>query len=328
MEAKWRWILLAAIAPVAWGSTYAVTRATLPADDPIYGALLRAAPAGLVLLAVARELPHGSWWWKSAVLGVLNIGGFFVLVYVTAQLLPSGSATTIMSLSATVMALLGWLVLGERPAAATFLGAGIGAAGVALMVSSSTEAPAAAGIGSAVAAMLASSVGFVLTKRWLGDERVLAVTAWQLIAGSLLLAPVAVLVDGPPPPLSATGIAGAAYVSLIATAVAYVTWFHALARIPVAAIGLVGLLNPVTGVALGATLGGEPFGWIQAVGTALVVGGLVVAVRPRSRSRRGPAPSTSPVTDVPAGTSDTSAPAHVPVQCSARQAPDGIRGAR
>ncbi|MDQ1597529.1 MAG: putative blue pigment (indigoidine) exporter, partial [Microbacteriaceae bacterium] len=67
MEATVRWGLVTAIAPVAWGTTYFVTRHFLPADYPLYGAFLRAFPAGLLLLVIGRSLPRGSGWWKAAV---------------------------------------------------------------------------------------------------------------------------------------------------------------------------------------------------------------------------------------------------------------------
>lgn len=50
-------IALTALAPVSWGSTYAVTTEFLPADRPLFTGLMRALPAGLVLLALARTLP-------------------------------------------------------------------------------------------------------------------------------------------------------------------------------------------------------------------------------------------------------------------------------
>src|SRR5689334_5104965 len=81
MEGNLRWSLVTAVAPVAWGTTYYVTHQFLPEGQPLYGGAIRALPAGLALLAVCRERPRGAWWWKSAVLGVLNMGGFFALVY-------------------------------------------------------------------------------------------------------------------------------------------------------------------------------------------------------------------------------------------------------
>ena len=84
-----------AIAPIAWGTTYAITTEFLPAGAPMLTSLLRALPAGLILLAMTRTLPTGAWWWKAAVLGVLNVGAFFPLLFVGAYRLPGGVAATV-----------------------------------------------------------------------------------------------------------------------------------------------------------------------------------------------------------------------------------------
>ena len=63
------WTALTALAPAVWGTTYIVTTHLLPEGHPLFAAILRALPAGLIALVVSRRLPHGSWWWKSAVLG-------------------------------------------------------------------------------------------------------------------------------------------------------------------------------------------------------------------------------------------------------------------
>lgn len=55
-------IALTALAPISWGTTYAVTTEFLPADRPLFTGLLRALPAGLLLLAISRTLPRGVWW--------------------------------------------------------------------------------------------------------------------------------------------------------------------------------------------------------------------------------------------------------------------------
>ncbi|CAI2931745.1 protein of unknown function [Aminobacter niigataensis] len=46
-------LLLTAIAPAIWGSTYIVTTEFLPAGYPLTVAMLRALPAGLLLLPIA-----------------------------------------------------------------------------------------------------------------------------------------------------------------------------------------------------------------------------------------------------------------------------------
>jgi len=288
MEANMRWTLVTAVAPVSWGTNYYVTHAYLPAGEPLYGAAIRALPAGLLLLAVRRELPRGSWWWRSAVLGLLNAGAFFALVYIAAQTLPTSLASTIMATSPMVMMAVAWGLVAERPHARHLAGAVVGAGGVALMLLGGDASASPGGVAASVAAMLLSSVGYVLAKRWGGGVDLLASTAWQLTAGGLVLLPFAVLVEGAPPALDGPALLGFAYVAVVATALAFAAWFAGLRHLPAATVGLVGLLNPVTGVLLGTLIAGEVLTVRQFCGTGLVLAGVLLGrpmVRRAARSR-------------------------------------------
>ncbi|GAA1719108.1 hypothetical protein GCM10009745_80050 [Kribbella yunnanensis] len=53
-------IAVTSLAPIVWGTTYVVTTELLPAGHPLFAALLRALPAGLIAVAVTRTLPHGT----------------------------------------------------------------------------------------------------------------------------------------------------------------------------------------------------------------------------------------------------------------------------
>lgn len=282
-------MLLTAIAPIAFGSAYVVTRQLLPADAPLWGGVLRMLPAGILLMLVARALPRGVWWWRALLLGILNMGGFSVLVYVAAQRLPSSVAATVMALSAGCMMLFGWALLHRRPRLAAVVGVAVGLVGVMLMTGFSAEVIDPWGIAASLGAMVASSLGFILTARWGADIPPLRLTAWQLVGGSLALLPVACMVEGPPPELTVLEGAGFVYLSLVATALGYTLWFAGLQQLSPTTVGLIGLLNPVTGVVLGVLVAGEFFGWAQALGVGLVLGGVVLGVVPlrRVRQRKG-----------------------------------------
>ncbi|MFH9554628.1 DMT family transporter [Streptomyces sp. NPDC017435] len=295
-----RWVALTAIAPVAWGTNYYVTHEFLPPDNPLYGAALRALPAGLVLLGLCRQRPHGAWWWRSAVLGLLNVSVFFVLVYAASQLLPTSIASTVMAVSPLAMMLIAWVLVSERPGIAHLAGAAIGLGGVCLMLLTGTGGVSVPGILASAAAMSVSSFGHILTKRWNAGTDVLASTAWQLTAGGLFLLPVAAAVEGPPPALSTPALLAFGYVTLVATALAFAAWFTGLRHLPAGTVGLVGLLNPVTGVLLGTAVAGEVLTAQQLCGLALVLTGVVLG-RPTRAGRRGgsrtplqPAPDKRP----------------------------------
>ena len=106
-----------------------------------------------------------------------------------------------------------------------------------------------------------------------------------------MLVPVALLVEGAPPALSATNLGGLLWLTTMGTAVAYYCWFRGLVRMPAGAVAIVGLVNPVVGTLLGVLFAGELFGWAQALGMVLVLGGVVagqrLAVRPRRHTVRG-----------------------------------------
>ncbi|GAA3464690.1 EamA family transporter [Saccharothrix longispora] len=286
-----KWGLVTAVAPIAWGSTYYVTQHFLPAGNPLWGSVLRALPAGLLLLLVRRRLPRGRWWRRSLVLGTLNMGAFFALVYLAAQLLPTSLAATIMATSPAAMIALAWPLLGERPRARAVLGALVGIGGVVLMLSAGVDRVDPVGVAVSVAAMAMSAFGHVLTKRWGAGADVLSVTSWQLVAGGLVLVVPAVAVEGAPPPLSATALAGFAFVSVVATAVAFAAWFTGLRHLEAGAVGLIGLLNPVTGVLLGRLVAGEPLTAHQGLGLGLVLLGVAlgqVVRRGRPSGAAGP----------------------------------------
>lgn len=276
MEGNSRWILVTAIAPVTWGASYLVTRQLLPADYALWGAVIRAVPAGLLLLLLTRTLPRGAWWWRAPLLGAMTIGAFFVLVYVAAQLLPSSTASMLMAFSPAVMMLVAWPLLAERPRALSAIGAAIGFIGVCAMLLTGMESVPVLGVGASVAAMVMSSVGFVLSKRWAGEVEPLPLAAWQLLFGGLLVLPVAVGVEGAPPALDAAQLGGFAFLALVATALAYWAWFSGLAHLDAGAVGLIGLLNPVTGVLLGTLVAGERLSLLQTVGMAVVLVGIAL----------------------------------------------------
>ncbi|MFI9814273.1 DMT family transporter [Saccharothrix variisporea] len=276
MEATSRWTLLTAAAPIAWGSTYYVTHHFLPADQPLWGSALRALPAGVLLLALRRELPRRDWWWRSLVLGTLNMGAFFALVYVSAQLLPTSLASTVMALSPAAMMAVAWLTLAERPHVLAIAGAVVGIGGVVLMFAAGITSFDPLGLAAATAAMLMSASGHVLTKKWGTTTNVLSVTSWQLVAGGLVLVVAALAVEGPPPPLTPTTTAAFTYVAVVATAVAFAAWFTGLRHLDAGAVGLIGLLNPVTGVLLGTAIAGETLTPHQLLGLTLVLTGVLL----------------------------------------------------
>lgn len=281
-------VLLTAVAPLTWGSTYIVTENFLPPDRPLFAATVRALPVGLVLLALRRQLPYGDWWWKAIVLGLCNIGLFFPLIFLSAYHLPGGLAATLQATSPLAVMAIAWPMIGERPPLFRVGAAFVGLVGVAVLVLRSPGTVEPIGLIAAFGSVLVSAIGFVLVKRWpaprtrhtVGDQPdMLTLVSWQLVVGGLALLPVGLLVEGVPPALDGRNLVGFAWISIVGTGLAYFCWFRGLSRMPAGAASLIGLLNPVVGTLLGVAFAAEVFGWTQALGMALVLGGVVAGQR-------------------------------------------------
>ncbi|MDN0196869.1 EamA family transporter [Streptomyces sp. S.PNR 29] len=292
-------IAATALAPVSWGTTYAVTTQFLPADRPLFTGLMRALPAGLLVLALARVLPRGAWWWKAAVLGALNIGAFFPLLFLSAYRLPGGMAAVVSSVGPLFVAGLGAVLLGERPTVRTLLTGVVAAFGVSLVVLKAAGALDPLGVLAALASTASMSAGTVLTKRWGRPDGVgpLALTGWQLTAGGLLIAPVAFLVEGVPPALDGRAAGGYLYLALANTAVAYWLWFRGIGRLTATQVTFLGPLSPLTAATVGWAALGQALTPVQLAGMALAFGATVAGqLMPRTAPTPAGPPGPGPVT--------------------------------
>jgi probable blue pigment (indigoidine) exporter len=276
----YRTVALTAFTPLVWGTTYLVTTELLPPGRPLLDAAVRALPAGLLVVALTRTLPQGQWWWRAFVLGALNIGGFFALLFVSAYRLPGGVAATLGAAQPLLVAALAFGLLGERPTRWRLGWAVAGAIGVAMVVLRPAAALDGPGLVAGLAGAASMATGMVLTKRWGRPVSLLAFTGWQLAAGGLLLVPLMLLVEGLPPVLDGPALAGFAWLAVPGTLVAYAIWFRGVEKLPVTAVSLLGLLSPLVATLLGWAVLGQSLTAVQLAGFVVAVGAVVLGQLP------------------------------------------------
>ncbi|MFE3764915.1 EamA family transporter [Streptomyces sp. NPDC059104] len=285
-------IALTALAPISWGSTYAVASELLPPDRPLFTGAMRALPAGLLLIALSRTLPKGAWWWKSAVLGTLNIGAFFPLLFLAAYRLPGGVAAVLGAAGPLFVVGLAALLLGERARLRSVLAAVVAAFGVSMVVLTAEAKLDLIGVIAGIVSSASMGAGTVMTKRWGRPEGVgpLAVTGWQLTAGGLVIIPIAALVEGAPPALDGKAFLGYGYMMLINTGAAYVLWFRGIGKLSATSVTLLGPLSPLTAAVIGWAALGQALTPIQLVGMAIAFGATVFGQLPGRAERADRAP--------------------------------------
>jgi len=283
-------MLLTGLAPAIWGTTYIVTTEWLPVDHPLFIAMMRALPIGIVLSLALRQWPRGIWWYRSAVLGFLNIGLFFVLLFIAATRLPGGLTATIGSIQPMVVLALAWIILKERPTLHKLGFAMLGVVGVALLVLTQFARLDRLGVLAILGATVSMAGGTVLTKKWGRPVSLLSFTAWQLVAGGLFLLPLALLLEGLPAVLTPQHGLGFLYLGVVNTGLAYTLWFRGISRLPATTMPMLGLLSPVVAISVGFIFLQQQLGLPQLLGAALVLGSVVL-----SQGLRQPAPPQAEV---------------------------------
>ncbi|MGO4395603.1 EamA family transporter [Variovorax sp. M-6] len=272
---RWTEVLLTALAPAIWGSTYIVATELLPPDRPFTAALLRCLPAGLLLTLFVRRLPARRDWGRLALLSALNIGFFQALLFVAAYRLPGGLAAVVGAIQPLLVMGLAWALDQRRPARLAVGAALLGIVGMAALLLSPGAAWDPVGIAAALAGAACMAAGTFLARRWRPDVPVLAFTGWQLLAGGLILLPMAWAIDPPLPALSALQLLGYLYLSLVGALLAYALWFRGIARLPSVAVSSLGLLSPLTAVILGWALLGQSMTGLSLVGLLMVLGSIL-----------------------------------------------------
>ncbi|WP_028030634.1 EamA family transporter [Gemmobacter nectariphilus] len=290
-------LLLTALAPAVWGSTYLVTTEALPAGYPVTLAALRALPAGLLVLAITRCLPPRAWLGRVFLLGSFNFALFWVLLFMAAYRLPGGVAATLGSLQAMMVILMarGWL--GTPIRAGALAAAATGVLGVALLLIGPDAALDPVGIAAGLGGAASMAAGTVLSRKWQPPVSPLSFTAWQLTAGGLILAPLALFLEPALPPLSATNLAGLVWLGLIGAAATYALWFRGVARIGPGAVSMLGMMSPVTAVLLGWVVAGQSLSLLQGLGALIVLGSVLAgqgASRPTAPAPARPQPRPDP----------------------------------
>lgn len=270
-RSNWLDVLLTGLAPAIWGSTYYVTSEFLPDGYPLTLAVLRALPAGLLLLVIIRQLPPVALWGRLLVLGGFNFAIFWSLMFVAAYKLPGGVAATLMGIQAVFVIFLAHALLGAPIVALALISAVGGIGGVALLVLAPTAELDPMGIAAGIGGGISMAAGTVLTRKWRPSASPLAFTAWQLTAGGLLLVPVALWFEPPLENLTSVNLMGLFYLGIIGAAVTYYLWFRGVARIEPSAVSTLGFLSPVTAVILGWVLLGQSLSPVQGFGVFLIL---------------------------------------------------------
>jgi drug/metabolite transporter (DMT)-like permease len=325
LSPRYRDAALFVLLAVLFGGSFVAIKTGLRDLPPVLFAGLRFDVAAVALLAyVALSRPRSAWLprTRADLLGV-GVAATF-LVALNNAFLFAGQATTTPAAAAVMYGLnpvlapvFAWALLGRRLARLEAAGVAVALGGVLLIVGPSPSAligPGAAGQLLVLVAATAVALGSVLLRRL--DTRMdgVALTAWAMAVGAVLLHGASLAAGESPTAvlgIDAATVASVLVLGLPSTALAYAIYFGLIARLGPVRANLVAYAVPVFAALTGWVVLGAPVSVPTAVGFLVVVAGFALVERDavraelcRVRRRR-----TAPPDDAAATTgTDTASP--------------------
>jgi drug/metabolite transporter (DMT)-like permease len=278
---------------VLWGGNQVATKIALADIPPLTQAALRSAGAALLLAAWARRrgiaLLGRDGTLAGGLLAGLLFAGEFACIFVGLQFTAASRMVVFIYLAPFVVALgMPFIARGERLAPAQWLGLALAFGGVAWAFAEGFApgaAPASAGqwIGDALglaAALLWGGTTLAIRATRLAAAAPEKTLAYQLVVSALLLGVAAVAVGETwPRQVGAAAAWALAFQIVVVTFASYLVWFWLVRHYPATRISAFTLLTPVSGLAAGVVLLGEPLTARLVVALVAVVLGLALVNR-------------------------------------------------
>ena len=284
---------------VIWGSTYLAIRVGVRSLPPFLLSGTRFVAAGGLLYAFLRvrgtQAPTAAEWARAAIAGVLMLTAGNGLVTWAEKQVPSNLAALIVSAVPLYMALLDWARPGgARPARRVLVGIGVGAAGMALLVSggrqTSHEASAIA-VGAILLSGLCWAAGSLYARYGRLHPHPVMAASQQMLAGGAVMLAISAL-RGEPRVVAHAGVSAESalalgYLTLFGSVVAFSAFGWLVRATTPARLSTVAYVNPMVAVVLGWAILGERLGPRALGGAALIVCAVLVMTLPaRSPFRR------------------------------------------
>jgi drug/metabolite transporter (DMT)-like permease len=269
---------------VTWAVSWPAIKVGVSVVPPLWYACLRyliAATCLFALLMLRRQLvfPPRSDWPLIAVSGALQMGTYSALTSFALTVLPPGRAAVLaFSTPIWVVPLAAWR-LRERVSRVGLLGVGVGMLGVLAIAAPSLHASGTqiASYAMLIGAAAAWAVTIVFVRSHRFTASAFALAPWQMLLATILLTLVAIVVEGPPAPMPARGLASLVYVGPVATAFAYWAVVETGRHFRASTMSMALLATPSVGILISAMTLGETLDPSLIAGAVLIGSGIRMA---------------------------------------------------
>jgi drug/metabolite transporter (DMT)-like permease len=276
---------------LVWASAFPAIRVAAPGLGPIGLSVVRLTVAPVALLAIAvlarARLPRPRDLGWIIACGFFGMTAYQLLLNWGEESVPAGTASMIIAGAPLVSVAVARLVARERVSPVTVGGSVLALGGVAFVCLARSGASLSASVWIVVAAMVVQGIYHPLQRPLLQRYSSLEVACFTMVAGTVMTLPFVPFGLDRLLHAGAGAWLAAAYLGLLPSALGFVLWGYAVARMPIAvSTSLLYLVSPVAVLLAWVWLGELPLATEMLGGLVVVAGVVVIAQAPRVAARR------------------------------------------
>lgn len=264
-----------------WSSAFTSARVIVEYAPPMGSLSLRFLVSGLIGIGIAALMGQSmrltARQWRAVIIfGICQNALYLGMNFVAMQWVEASLAAIIASTMPLLVAIAGWLVFGDRPKPLAIFGLAAGIAGVFLIMGlRMTGGVDLLGIGLCVIGVISLTVATLAVRNASSGGNLLMVVGLQMLVGSAVLAPPALLFETWSVELNWQLVVAFIYTTLVPGLLATFTWFVLVNRIGAVRAATFHFLNPFFGVAVAALILSESLGPLDILGVAIIAGGIL-----------------------------------------------------
>ncbi len=276
-----RAILMGLAFAAMWSSAFTSARVIVAYAPPLTALSLRFLISGLLGVAIAWYLGQNArltrqQWAGVVVFGLCQNALYLGLNFVAMQSVEASLAAIIASTMPLLVALIGWVALGQRTAPLGMAGLVAGVIGVTLIMGARLDGGADLfGVMLCVLGVISLTVATLAVMGATSGGNVLMIVGLQMLVGSAALVMPAMILETWEVTWNWQLIVAFVYTTLVPGLAATLMWFLLVRRIGAVKGATFHFLNPFFGVAIAAALLGEQIGVLDVVGVVIISGGIL-----------------------------------------------------
>ncbi len=276
-----RALIMGLVFAFMWSSAFATARIIVADAPPLTALALRFLISGLIAVGVARAL--GQHWhltrpqWRATLIfGLCQNGLYLGLNFTALQWVEASLAAIIASTMPLLVALFGWIGLGQTVRPLGLAGLVAGFAGVTLILGARFSGGLDPyGVLLCFIGTLGATLATLSVRNAASGGNLLMIVGLQMLVGAALLSMAALALETWTVRWSAALVWAFAYQILVPGLAATLIWFRLVQRIGAVKAATFHFLNPFFGVAVAAALLGEPVRLLDGIGVAIVMAGIL-----------------------------------------------------